>query len=285
MEKYYILFNPFANNGHGEESSKEVLQYLEGKDTEFINMAKIEDYKTFFAGLDADDKIIICGGDGTLNRFVNDCADCIPENEIYMFPSGTGNDFLFDLGYEGKCAPVLVNKYITDLPYVEVNDKKMYFIDNVGYGIDGWICEVADEMKANDPNAKINYTSIAIKGLLGKYKPCNAKVTVDGVTKEYRKVWLAPAMNGRYYGGGMKVTPDQDRLDPERTISVMMFTDCSRIPTMITFPKIFKGEHVDAKCTVILKGHDITVEFDEPRAVQVDGETILGVRKYHAVKK
>ena len=209
----------------------------------------------------------------------------MPENEISLFPVGTGNDFLLDLGFTGKCAPVPVNKYIKDLPYVEVKDKKMYFIDNVAFGIDGWVCEVADEIKAKDPGAKINYTSIAISGLLGKYKPCNAKVTVDGVTKEYKKAWLAPAMNGRYFGGGMKVTPDQDRLDPERKLSILVFSGSNRLMTAITFPKIFKGTHVAAKCCEVLVGHEITVEYDEPRAVQVDGETILGVRKYHAVKR
>lgn len=284
MEKYYILYNPYANNDHGEEASKEVIAHIEGKDYEFVDMTRITDYKELFARLDESDKIIICGGDGTLNRFANDCADCMPENEISLFPVGTGNDFLLDLGFQGKCAPVPVNKFIKDLPYVEVEGKKMFFIDNVGYGIDGWVCEVADETKAKDPSAKINYTGIAISGLLGKYKPCNAKVTVDGVTKEYKKVWLAPAMNGRFYGGGMMVTPGQDRLDPERRLSILLFSGSNRLMTAITFPKIFKGAHIGAKCCEVIKGHDITVEYDEPRAVQVDGETILGVRKYHAVK-
>lgn len=285
MEKYYVLYNPFASNGHGAEAAKEVIGYLGGKENEFVDLTKIGDYKTFFDKLDESDKIILCGGDGTLNRFANDCAGIIPENEICLFPVGTGNDFLKDLGIEGKCAPVPVNKYIKDLPYVEVEGKTMYFIDNVAFGIDGWVCEVADEIKAKDPNAKIDYTKIAISGLLGKYKPCNAKITVDGVTKEYKKVWLAPSMNGRYFGGGMKVTPDQDRLDPERKISILVFSGSNRLMTAITFPKIFKGTHVTAKCCEVLKGHEITVEYDEPRAVQVDGETILGVRKYHAVKK
>ena len=285
MDKYYILYNPLADNGHGAESSKDVIQYLEGAENEFVDMTTIENYVEFFAKLDGSDKIILCGGDGTLNRFANDCADIMPDNEIYLYPVGTGNDFMLDLGYTGKVKPVQVNKYLKDLPYVEVNGRKMYFLDNVGYGIDGWVCEVADQKKEADPSAKINYTNIALSGLFGKYKPCNAKVTVDGVTKNYRKVWLAPAMNGRYYGGGMMVTPAQNRLDPDRKISLMMFTDCNRLQTAISFPKIFKGAHVNCKCTVILEGHDITVEFDEPRAVQVDGETILNVLKYHAVKK
>ena len=285
MDKYYILYNPLADNGHGAESSKDVIQYLEGAENEFVDITTVENYVDLFSRLDGSDKIILCGGDGTLNRFANDCAGIIPDNDIYLYPVGTGNDFMLDLGYTGKVKPVQVNKYLKDLPYVEVNGRKMYFLDNVGYGIDGWVCEIADQKKAADPSARINYTNIALSGLFGKYKPCNARVTVDGVTKNYKKVWLAPAMNGRYYGGGMMVTPAQNRLDPDRKISLMMFTDCNRLQTAISFPKIFKGAHVNCKCTVILEGHDITVEFDEPRAVQVDGETILNVLKYHAVKK
>jgi len=285
MAKHFILFNPFADNGNGEQKSKNVLKYLEGCETEFVDISKLNGYQDLFAGLAHDDRLILCGGDGTLNRFVNDCDDTFPSNEICLFPLGTGNDFLLDLGYKGECAPVPINKYIENLPWVEVKGKKYYYIDNVAFGIDGWVCEIADKKKAKDPGTKINYTTIAISGLLGKYRPCNAKVTVDGVTREYKKVWMAPAMNGRYYGGGMMVTPDQDRLDPDRNITLMLFQNAGRLRVAVGFPSIFSGGHVNNPMAVFIKGHDITVEFDEPRAVQIDGETILGVTSYHAVKK
>ena len=47
------------------------------------------------------------------------------------------------------------------------------------------------------------------------------------------------------------------------------------------FPSIFKGEHIKHQRVVhVLTGHTITVEFDRPTALQIDGETILGVTKY-----
>ena len=284
MGKYFVLFNPYANNGNGEELSKGVFQHLQGEETAVINMTEIKSYKELFAGMQPQDKIVICGGDGTLNRFVNDCDDRIPDNDIYLFPVGTGNDFMLDLGFKGTMRPVLINKYITDLPCVFVNDKKYYFIDNVAFGIDGWVCEIADKKKSANPEAKINYTTIAISGLLGKYKPCNATVTVDGVTTSYKRVWMAPSMNGRFYGGGMMVTPMQDRLDPDRQITLMMFQNGNRFQIGVGFPSIFSGKHVNNPNAVFLKGHEIEVEYDEPRAVQIDGETILGVTKYKAVK-
>ena len=282
---YKVLFNPFADNGHGEVSAKTVVGFIGEKDVDFINSSQIKDYKEFFTTLNGDDKLVLCGGDGTLNYFVNACNDEIPENEIYLYPVGTGNDFLLDLGYKGMCAPVKVNEYIKDLPWVEAGGKRMFFIDNVAYGIDGWVCEIADQQKAADPSAKINYTTIAISGLLGKYKPCNAKVSVDGKCFEYERVWMAPAMNGRYFGGGMMVTPMQDRLNPDRTLTLMLYQNAGRLEIATGFPGIFSGAHVKNAKTIFHTGHEIIVEYDEPRAVQVDGETILGVMKYRAVKE
>lgn len=286
MSKYYVLFNPYASNGSGKEEAKKIINYLPEGECEFFDMtvACEENYKDFFGKLSADDKIVICGGDGTLNRFVNDCDDKIPDNEIYLFPTGTGNDFLNDLNKKPPCEPLLINQYLKDLPVVEINDKKYYFLDNVAFGIDGWVCEVADQKKAANPNAKINYTTIAISGLLGKYKPCNAKAIIDGKEYTFNQVWMAPSMNGRFYGGGMMVTPMQDRLDEKREITLMLFQNGNRLQIATGFPGIFTGKHVTNKCAFFAKGHDVTVEFDSPRAVQIDGETILGVTKYHAYK-
>ena len=283
MGKNYVLYNPFADNGKGELNSRKVKEYLKGE-IEFTDMSKVSNYQDLFRKFAPDDRLIICGGDGTLIRFVNACDDMIPDNEVYLFPVGTGNDFLLDIGYKDGKGPVLINKFLSDLPWVEVKGKKYYFIDNVACGIDGWVCEIADQKKGRNPGANINYTTIAISGLLGKYKPCNARVTVDGQTMDYRRVWMAPSMNGRYFGGGMMVTPYQDRLSADRTLTLMMFTGSNRLKTAVTFPQIFSGKHVNSPHTVFVKGHDIVVEFDEPRAVQIDGETILGVTRYHAVK-
>ena len=129
----------------------------------------------------------------------------------------------------------------------------------------------------------MNYTSIAIKGLLFHYKPTNAKVTVDGKIHTYKKVWIAPTMNGKYYGGGMMPTPKQDRNNKEKTLSVMIFHNCGKLKTLLIFPSLFKGEHIKhTKNVEIMTGNQITVEFDRPVALQIDGETILNVKAYTA---
>ncbi|MBR3423481.1 MAG: diacylglycerol kinase family protein, partial [Clostridia bacterium] len=80
-------------------------------------------------------------------------------------------------------------------------------------------------------------------------------------------------------------TPAQDRLDPERKLTVMLMHGKGRIGTLLIFPKIFKGEHVKHTSSVTsFTGRDITVKFDRPVAAQVDGETVLNVTEYHITK-
>ena len=274
----YVLYNPIANNKKGEESARALETSLSGETLEFVDVTKITDYQAFFSDKKGD-KIILCGGDGTLNRFVNDTKGIELEN-IYLYGAGSGNDFLNDIGASGD-VPVLIDKYLKNFPTVSVNGKECLFVNGIGYGIDGYCCEVADELKKTS-DKPINYTSIAIKGLLGKFKTRCAKVTVDGVTTEYKDVWLAPAMNGRFYGGGMMIAPGQDRLKNE-TLSVVVLHKKSKLKTLIVFPSIFKGEHVThTDMVAILTGKEIKVEFDKPTALQIDGETVLGVTEYSA---
>ena len=283
MTTYRILYNPLANNGKGLQTSEALRTMFPDDDLHFEDLTAIGDYASYFADLSAGDVVILCGGDGTLNRFINDTEGLTLNREILYFAAGSGNDFRHDVcGADEENKPFSLAKYIRDLPTVTVKDKTYRFLNGIGYGIDGYCCEVGDAIRQNTPDKAINYAGIAIKGLLFHYKPTNAKVTVDGETRTYKKVWLAPTMNGRYYGGGMEISPAQDRLG-DGTLSVVVMYGSGKLKTLVVFPSIFKGEHVSHKEMIDIRcGREITVEFDRPVALQIDGETILGVTSYTA---
>ena len=276
--KYKVLYNPFAGRINDTSFFDELKAALEGDELDFYDATK-QPYSEFLAGVKEGEAVIIAGGDGTLNRFINDCDGIEISAPVYYYAAGNGNDFWTDIGKKAGDKPVELAPYIKDLPTVTVNGKSYKFINGVGYGIDGYCCEVGDKLKAADK--KVNYAGIAIKGLLFHFKPANAKVTVDGVTKTFKKVWIAPTMNGRMYGGGMIPTPSQDRLNAGRTVSVCVFYGSGKLKTLMIFPKLFKGEHVKkTKNVSVMSGKEITVEFDKPCALQIDGETVLNVSKY-----
>lgn len=278
MANAYVLYNSKA--GNEPDSRLEALDLVLKDEIKRIDVARISDYRVFFNGLEKEDVIVLAGGDGTLNRFVNATNGIDLKNQILYFPIGTGNDFARDLGYEKECKPFFINEYLKDLPTVTVKGKTCRFLNGIGYGIDGYCCEVGDQIKAT-PGKKVNYTAIAVKGLLFHYKPTNATVTVDGKTYSFRKTWLAPTMNGRFYGGGMMPTPDQKRNG--ETLSTMVFHGSGKLKTLMLFPSLFQGKHVKHEKQVsILSGKKITVEFDRPVALQIDGETVLNVSSYTA---
>lgn len=276
MTKYTVLYNPKGNNNTAETETKTLSEILSGDELIYADVTKIDDIVGFLKQ-DRSDAIILSGGDGTINHFIND-VDCDHfEKDVYYFATGTGNDFLSSIG--GKKGKIhKINDIIKHLPTVTVKGKTSKFINGIGYGIDGYCCEVGDQLRAKS-DKPINYTGIAIKGLLFHYKPTNAKVTVDGVTKEYKKVWLSPTMYGRFYGGGMIPTPDQKR--GEGFVSNMTYFGVGKIKALMVFPKIFEGKHIQYTDMIeVRKGKEVKVEFDCPVALQIDGETVLNVTEY-----
>lgn len=278
--KHYILYNPLAGHDHKPENVDLLTRDIPGECV-IIDVTAPEGYAMKLSDLSPDDVITISGGDGTLNKFINTIdPDKIPCT-VYYHASGSGNDFLNDIDDGSGERFIKLNPYLKHLPTVIVNGEKHRFINGVGFGIDGYCCERGDELKAK--GRAVNYTMIAVFGLFFKYKPVNARVTVDGKEYSFKRVYVAPTMNGRCYGGGMKATPHQDRLAGDG-VSFMCLHSVGRIKVLIALSASFKGEHVKyTDAVTIIKGREVEVEFDSPCSLQIDGETIRDVKKYKVI--
>ena len=279
----YAFYNTSAGAHYDANTVKErVGHFFDGEDVTLVDTLTVENKQEYISRLSAEDKLVIVGGDGTLNRFVNAIEDREYPFDIYCYAAGTGNDFVNDVLGTEVDEPVRINDLIRRLPVIEVNGQTYKFLNGIGYGIDGWCCEEGDKYRKKTGKAP-NYTSIAIRGLLGAFKTVKAKVTIDGVTTEHENVWMVPSMNGRYFGGGMKITPDQDRSNEERNISVAVVKSKSRLKILTVFPKIFKGTHTKHTDLIEIRtAKEVYVEFSRPVALQIDGETVVGVTTYKA---
>ena len=270
----YLLYNPKANNSRNDIN---IIDKSTGerklKKMSLLSM----DVPAFIGSLTENDKIYICGGDGTLNKFANNTYGFDFPCPVYLVGGGTGNDFLRDVESEpGKL--IDFRPYMKDLPVVVINGRETRFLNGIGFGVDGAVCEEADQIKEVS-DKKINYTNIAIGQILHKFKRPTARVSFNGRTKIYKNVWIASAMKGRFYGGGMMVAPTQDRNNGLITASI--FYGGTRIKTLTVLPKIYKGKHIEHKEMVdFFPVEEMKVEFDIPTALQIDGDTISGVLSY-----
>ena len=95
MSEKYILYNPYAGGPEAKKAVKALQESNPG--AAIINICRITSYTTLFNGLEPDASVILCGGDGTLNRFINDVDGIKIQNKLYYYPTGTGNDFARDV--------------------------------------------------------------------------------------------------------------------------------------------------------------------------------------------
>lgn len=277
----YLLYNPLSFGGHGELRKDAALEDLKHKypDIKAIDFTRVSN--TFFRDLNMEDILILVGGDGTINTYINRYMEYATSNQIYVYKGGSGNDFIRDI--ESRDKLTLLNPHLKNIPHLTVNGLKKYFINNVGFGIDGEVCVIADKLKRKGKK-KINYSMIATKLLLlGGYKRRNGRVIVDGKEYTFKSIWVATVMNGRYYGGGMMCAPNQDRHSDK--LSIVVIQGGSRFLTLLRFSKIFKGTHIKFKKMVhVYEGHDIEVFFDDSCGLQYDGEAVEKTYHYSAHK-
>ena len=275
----YMLMNPLANNSKGWEDAKKWAEENQ-VECELVSLLDITDMKGFFDELQAEDEVILSGGDGTLNHFANDVYGYEFKNPVYYVKCGSGNDFYRDNEKYVENGRIDLRPFLKNLPLITVKGVQRRFLNGIGYGLDGETCRIGD-LQRQTSDKPVNYSNIAIKLLLGGYKLNKATVTVDGETRKYENVWLASTMKGRFYGGGLMVAPDQDRFNEEGTVSVVALYKKSRLGTLMRFPTLSKGEHVLKKDWVTVRtGKHVEVSFEEPCALQIDGEVIEDVLSY-----
>lgn len=280
----YILYNPLANGGHGREGLDTVQTALAAESPQ-VNDITTLDTASFLRGLSADDRVVLCGGDGTANRLVNDLAGEIPAVPIEVWRFGTGNDFLRDItdNAAAKTAPqaVSLSEHLGNLPVAQAGGRTIRYLNGCSVGVDAMVCHMLNRARANGGNG--GYVSLALKAIFREYRPVSGRVTVNGVTHEYEKLWMAASMNGRYQGGGMKFAPEQDRRS--KLLTCMVWHGTSPLGTLLHFPAVIGGTHAKyaAYCD-FFTGSEISVEVDEAVPLQFDGETIDSVTGYIARK-
>ena len=93
---YYILANPHAGHGHGQQVTEQLTAYLSQQQITYHLFNTHQPFDEprlvieILAEKTADDRLIIIGGDGTISLAVN----ALPADQAFSYiPAGSGNDF------------------------------------------------------------------------------------------------------------------------------------------------------------------------------------------------
>jgi diacylglycerol kinase (ATP) len=216
--------------------------------------------------------VVALGGDG----HVGTCANGVTGTEaaLAVIPAGTGNDFARLLGIPLKdpsaATRLLETPVLRQLDVVRLTtpQRERFYVNVGGAGFDSEVNAYANRMRLVKGKAKYVVATFA---LLPRFKPGQFEVVVDGVEHELPGMLIAVG-NGVSYGGGMKVCPTA--VPDDGLIDLCVIGDISKAQFIKTFPKVFKGRHVDHPKVTVLRGKEVTISAERTLQVFADGEHV-----------
>ncbi len=264
--KLVLLYNSFSGNGKGKQLAEKMKASLLSRGLAFDAFEN-----QWPADLNIYSEVLLFGGDGTLNYFVNRYG--VLSLPLTLFPGGTGNDVhwkLFgDLDAEKQIHtwPQFKTKAID----VGVCNSE-YFVNMVGIGFDG---EVLKKMKAiRWIGGHLGYLSVVIR-LIFSFVENNLTLSWDNHQKS-QPCLLCQISNSSRTGGGFMVAPHA-KIDD----GLLNLTFCgakSVLGRLLFLPKVERGKHLAVKGVETYPITRVRIEAAGPIPYQLDGELRSGNR-------
>ena len=211
--------------------------------------------------------LFVAGGDGTLNEAINGLASsggALEDVIIGVIPLGTGNDFATALGIPCE-ADAAVATLLGGIPRAidlgEVNGRLFVNVSAGGF--------LADVSEAVDPGLK------TIAGRLA-YLVGGAKVFLQAepftcrTAGIDRQCLLFAVCNAPTIGGGRLIAPTAVLDDGELDMCIVDAMDPLRFLGLLR--RMADGTHTEEAGVQYFRAAALTLEFDRPLAVNVDGE-------------
>lgn len=272
---HYVLYNPFSSQRFTKRRINNLIKKLNKKkyEIESINILDIDlKEKEFITSKTKDDIVIICGGDGTIDVFLNKIIGADFSCRLYLYSCGSGNDLKRD--FKGRLFEV--TNMAKRLPHALMNESvDSVFCNGVGMGIDALVCQKKEECKRQ--KIKKSYFKIALESFK-EFKTYSLDINIDGQDLHFDKVWFFVCNHGRFFGGGMKVAPKAKRDDDK--LDIIVVNNVSKAKIIAIFPTIMLGWHTIFKKYVhCYQGSSISVIPSGCDIMQRDGETFNKIKQ------
>lgn len=271
-DKILLYYNPYAGNGMFKANLDHIINKCQSKGFQAIpvRVNKGQQIEKVLSTIDPReyDRIIACGGDGTLNICVNTMIRHNIDLPMAILPAGTANDFAyyFELPTElDKALEIALGDKTTRADVGTVNGK--YFINVAAMGA------MVDASQKTDPNLKNAIGPLAYylkaAGELTQVHPINVKLTTPEQVYE-ETIYFITVCNGESAGGFRKLSPNSSMSDGK--LDVVAFR---KMPLQKFVPLLFEvinGNHPNNKNVLYFQTPELKIEASEDMPTDIDGE-------------
>jgi YegS/Rv2252/BmrU family lipid kinase len=286
-KEWLILVNPNAGVGKGIKDWKSISSLL--SENKFEYEAVFTEKKLHAIELVQEKiaegfrKIIVVGGDGTMNEAVNGIfnQDVVPTTEITlgMISVGTGNDWVktFNIPLDYSEAIKIIKEEQTLLQdagivkfYNEAIQKIRYFVNMAGLGFDAMVASKTNADKESGKSNPLLYLKNLVTTLFS-YKSSNTRVKVDNhVVND--KIFSIGIGIGQYNGGGMQQTPNA--IPDDGLLDVTLIKHMSKLRIIASIRRLYNGTIGQHNRVETFVGKNIYVESKIPILLEADGESL-----------
>lgn len=283
MNKPLFLINPISGSGNGYKFFKKYLENHKFRSEFDIVFTEHRGHATQICSQLSQkyNRVIVCGGDGTLNEALNGLKPEI-NIDIGVIPVGSGNDFSrsisLNYSFHDFINAVILNKYYifeNDIGYIKYQnhgDKIQYsrrFINSCGIGFDAYVAYLNQNTKKI--KGKLSYIYSILIGLLN-----SVCVEINGFADEKSisgKYLLIAVGNGKTAGGGLYLTPNAETND--NILDYTMLKEVSKLKLIFSLlPKAILNKIKSSTEIFVGKYKYASFELKNPYFVHVDGESL-----------
>ncbi len=275
VKMIYILYNSKSNRGKPIWVARKLARKFKRKKQAIQLVSFLElngKIKGFHDSLVKEDILYLIGGDGTFHYYLNHVYPSPITYRIFILASGRGNDLARDYR---RHKPFEITHLVNELPTITINHELQYeFINGIGMGVDSFVCD--RQLQNGKKKKKESYFRVALS-VFKTFKPYPLDIEIDGISYHYEKVWFFVCNHGRYFGGGMKITPKAKREDDH--LDVCIVHGIKLWSLLLAFPLVFLGLHrfVRKKWIHFFKAKHIIATPYHCNLLQMDGEVAYKV--------
>ncbi len=226
------------------------------------------------------------GGDGTLNGVVNGVLTSTrPDTPVFFVPAGRGKD-------TSRTLPAWEERLLVgDLPesrrrQVDIGKvttpagQERYFINESSIGVSAFAARRANTYPRMF--GKASYLAGAMHGIAVEHPFRATLTTVEGTTHDLERCHIIAVSNGRFFGGGLEISPRADMNDG--LLNIVALADASLRDIAAALPRLFRATHLDHPKVLHIPTAGVTIDSTDRPKLESDGEQWTSIPATFAIE-
>lgn len=285
-QHWFLIVNPTAGMGHGLTDYPQIAKLL--RDNDVLHEAVFTEHPHHATELTVEAvrrgfrRIIVVGGDGTLNEVVNGLfiqSEVAPKDVLLaMIAVGTGNDWVRTFGFP-SCYSEAVraireeHTYLQDVGAVTYTESQYsqtrYMVNVSGLGFDAYVISIYNHWKAKGYKGNWLYLFSILRAYFS-YKSSGVRVKVDDVVVYDNLLFSLAVGNCKYNGGGVLQLPKA--VADDGLLDVTLIRPMHWWNIIFRLRRLFNGGIYSIGHVQHIQGKRVRVTSSPAMALESDGE-------------